>query len=155
MADNMFFNGDERGLRRGQRVAARTDTCRPCIVTPEADTDAQQEGVVLDMNPYGLRIRLVEPLPIGSRIGIQLMRDESFRVPLSRPLHGAIVRFEASPGGFVDHGIKLDVAAIPRAPRRPILISTRRRPRPVAGAQRMHIIDYTVGGPARPGRNRR
>jgi hypothetical protein len=51
----------------------------------------------------------------GTRLTVQLMRDENFQVPLSQPLTINVVRVLESPDGFVDHGTVLEVAKIKKA----------------------------------------
>ncbi len=146
--DEMFFSNDERSLRRGSRVAKRTPTCRPCMVRIEGRNELHEcEGVVLDVNPYGMLIRMLEALRIGTEIGIQLMRDETFREPFSTPMSGVVMRHEVGAPGFTDHGIKLVIKDVRTKPSRPVTIPDRKPSRP-GGSSRMHSIDFTVGGDA-------
>lgn len=152
MADDMFFTRDERSLRRGKRVAKRTETCRPCLVTAKGEDEFELEGVVMDVSPYGMLVRMMETLPIGTEVTVQLMRDESFEVPFSAPHKALIVRYEGSPGQFTDHGVKLEVKEIPRQESRPVNLEPR-RPSPPTPRTRMHTIDFTVGGNTSRGRS--
>ena len=145
MPDEMFFTSDERSLRRGKRREARTEICRPCVIQTRDGVLHRAEGVVLDMNPFGMRVRMLDPVPIGSAISIQLMRDDTFDEPFSRPLEGAVVRSESNAEGFVDHGIQLEEPLIVDPPQRPV-------PRPAFQpfdtkrvTPGMHTIDFTVG----------
>lgn len=151
MPDDMFFSRDERSLRRGKRVAKRTDTCRACLVVPKDGAGQDIEGVVMDVSPYGMLIRMMETLPIGTEVTVQLMRDESFREPFSTPHSGTVVRYEGSPGRFTDHGVELEVKEIIRQESRPVNIAPR-RPSPPTPPTRMHTIDFTVGGDSSKGR---
>jgi hypothetical protein len=143
MSDEMFFSADERSLRRGRRIARRTPTCRACLVWPADAPDMRLQGVVMDINPFGMLIRLLEPLPMDTEACIQLMRDEDFENPLAKPLEGAVVRSIPTSDGFTDIGVRIKLREIPRAESRPIRIE-RRRPL-VTRRTRMHTIDYTVG----------
>lgn len=154
MPDEMFFTSDERSLRRGKRRAARTETCRPCVIQTRDGITKQFEGVVLDMNAHGLRIRAIEPVPVGTEVTVQLMRDDTFQEPFSRPLDGAVVRREADPEGFMDHGIRLKEPTVRRPEPRPV--ETRRStPPPARGRTKMHTLDVTIGDEKRFGAKRR
>lgn len=152
MPDEMFFANEERSLVRGKRVAPRTDTCRPCLVEALEPSIGQFEGVVLDITPYGMLVRMLEPLPLDTTVRVQLMRDENFMHPLSGPRTGAIVRHEETADGFIDHGVKLNVESIRRPVSRPVALDSNRY-LPERGPARMHTIDFTIGGGQR--RNRR
>jgi hypothetical protein len=78
---------------------------------PDAEEE-KMEGVVLDLNPRGLRVRMLDPFPEGSRLMVQLMRDDEFQVPLSQPLKVLVVRTQGSQDGFYDHGTLLEVSKI-------------------------------------------
>ncbi|HOJ34244.1 MAG TPA: hypothetical protein PKY35_11815 [Candidatus Hydrogenedentes bacterium] len=147
MPDEMFFSEDAKCLRRGKRREARTPTCRPCLVWPKDEPEMTFQGVVVDVNPYGMRIRMLDSLPPGTAIMVQLMRDEDFTIPLAAPVEGLIVRNKETAEGLYDHGIQLRLTDFrrsePSVPLRPI-------PRPIiplrrGGQSRMHIIDITVG----------
>lgn len=111
----MVISPDNRSMQRGRRRANRTEVCRPCLVwVPEAP-EAPWEGVVLDLNPRGMLIRMLTLFEEGTPLIVQLMRDENFQVPLSQPLTIKVVRVNESPDGFVDHGTVLEVAKIKKA----------------------------------------
>jgi len=114
------------------------------------------EGVVTDMSPYGLCVRMMEPVPPGTPIMLQLMRDERFSDPLATPLEGLIVRSTVTDEGFVDHGVQIQRAEFRRAGQsRPVHIERRRStPYRRGGQSRMHTIDITIGdrGTQRSGR---
>ena len=57
--EDMFISPDTKSIRRGRRIAPRTEVCRACIVSTPEDPDVLKEGVVLDLNPYGVRIRML------------------------------------------------------------------------------------------------
>lgn len=147
MPDEMFFTGDFKSLRRGKRREARTPTCRPCLVWPKDAPDITFQGVVVDVNPYGMRIRMLEPLPPGSAVMIQLMRDEDFAVPLADPVEGLVVRNKETPEGFADHGVQIPHPEFEGTrENRPVRPTTEtRRPLPRRGTPpRMHIVDITT-----------
>jgi hypothetical protein len=112
----------------------------------EGDENEGLEGVVLDVTPYGMMIRMLDTLAIGTIVRVQLMRDDNFRDTLGAPKDGEVVRHDpASPSGFTDHGVRLIVRKIPKNESRPVNIQQR----PVSGPRekpRMHSIDFTVGG---------
>ena len=141
--DDMFFTQDERSLRRGKRVAKRTETCRPCVVTIQGE-GWNTEGVVLDANPLGMLVRSLEPIPTGAAIAIQLMRDEGFQVPFSAPIPGEVVRQEAAGGGFYDHGVRLQRERRSVEKRRPLQFSLRTPAREL-GRPRVDTLDVTIG----------
>lgn len=107
MPDEMFFSSDERSLVRGKRVARRTDTCRPCLLQRSDSLSEPLQGVVLDVTPFGMLVRTVAPLPVGTKLFIQLMRDEAFRHPLAEPQTARVVREDIIGDGLVDLGIEL------------------------------------------------
>lgn len=148
MADEMFFSNDERTLIRGRRVASRTETCRPCVIG--LANGERLEGVILNLNPHGLLVRIMSPLEVGSAVEVRMMRDDAFREPLAAARYGKVVRHDASDGAFFDLAIKLDNPEIPKAPERRAPVD---RPRAVSRPQpsRMHTLDLTIGdnGPRR------
>jgi hypothetical protein len=153
--ETLFVSADTRSMRRGRRVAPRTDVCRPCLVWRESTPEQMRQGVIMDLNPYGMRVRMLEPIEVGADIVVQMMRDEEFQVPLSPPIRVRVMRTAQSQEGFVDHGLKVRLLKI---------VPTRERrveptERPVLRrktATRMYTIDYTVDehGVRRTGRNR-
>lgn len=98
-------------------------------------------------------VRIMEPIPVGAKVVVQLMRDENFDKVLSGPREGTVVRACADEHGFTDHGVKLVSKRIPKASERPIMIE-RPRPRPKSPPTRMHTIDVTIGGTRRGRRGR-
>jgi hypothetical protein len=144
MADEMFFSPDSRSLRRGKRVARRTVTCRPCILWPVDLPEIRMQGVVLDINPYGMLVRMLEPVPVGTRLQIQLMRDDQFQEPLSVPVEGKVVRHAAAEGVFTDHGIRVEQKEVRRQASQGARHASRLAGTPHSRA-RMHTIDITIG----------
>lgn len=147
MADEMYFSNDERALLRGKRRLKRTETCRPCVVYAESD-DTPVEGVVLDVTPYGMLVRMLDTLSLGTIVRVQLMRDDNFREALGAPKLGEVVRHDpAAPTGFTDHGVRLIVREIPKKPASAVNIrEPRRGGTSRRSSSRMHSIDFTVGG---------
>lgn len=120
----MVISPDNRSMQRGRRRISRTEVCRPCLVWTQDSPEAPYEGVVLDLNPRGMRIRMLTAFAEGTRLTVQLMRDENFQVPLSQPLTITVVRVHESPDGFVDHGTLLEVAKLKKAgPVRPVRVA--------------------------------
>ncbi len=141
--EEMIWSPELKSLRRGRRNAPRTEVCRPCLVWTKRAPGVKLEGVVLDLNPRGMRIRLLEQLETGSVVVIQMMRDEEFNVPLSQPIEARVVRTQPGFGGLVDHGVQVMLRPIHRPASAPITIR-RSRPRRTPRT-RMHTLDITVG----------
>lgn len=146
MDDEMFFTTDAASLRRGKRRASRTETCRPCLLWPANNPEMAFQGVAINVSPYGMLVRMLDALPAGTSIMVQLMRDDEFSEPMAAPLKGLVVRNESADDTFYDHGIQLIRPEIPRAEPKPAgpvrrRVGLRPRPRP-----RMHTLDITVGG---------
>jgi hypothetical protein len=143
--ENMFVSPDQKSLSRGRRSAPRTEVCRPCLVWFPSVPEQKLQGVLLDLNPYGMKLRMLESLEEGTEVVVQMMRDDEFRVPLSQPIHGQVVRREMGFSGFFDHGVKVSVRALPKPgpthfPRSFPQVPSRRR------KARMHTADYRLGG---------
>ncbi len=113
------------------------------------------QGVMLDLNPYGMKVRMLDQLPEGMEVTLQMMRDEEFRVPLSPPIHARVMRVEDAGEGFFDHGLKVRIDAIKRVGQgRPVPIKKLRPSKRTP--TRMYSLEL---GPAersqrRSGRNR-
>lgn len=152
--ETMVWSEDQKSLHRGRRVAPRTEVCRPCLVWLQVAPELKLQGVVLDLNPHGLRIRLIERIPPETPIVVQMMRDDAFQVPLSRPIEAKVVRIDSGFGGLVDHGVRVVLKPIKRAEEtRPVSIArprVTRRQRP-----RMHTLDVTLGNRGSSGFGRR
>ena len=152
-SENMFVSADKSALRRGRRAAPRTKVCRPCLVWFDSTPEEKKEGVLLDLNPHGMKLRMLESIEEGKEVVLQMMRDDEFTIPLSQPIRGRIVRRETGFSGFIDHGVKTVVAQIKRpeegryTPRQPQFTPRRRPPR-------MHTLDFRVGDDDVTGRRR-
>jgi hypothetical protein len=143
MPDEMFFSNDEKSLIRGSRTDPRTETCRPCTVQLTDDPSVELNGVVLDVTPRGMLVRMMEAIPLSTNVTIQLMRDDKYQKKLSTPHTGSVRRIEGTTDGFFDHGILLKKEDIKKASERPVHIP---RPRPARPSHpsRMQTVDYTV-----------
>lgn len=144
MFDDMFFSDDNKSLRRGRRRSSRTETCRPCLVWPKEAPELTFSGVAINMNPFGMLVRMIDNMPSGTAVMVQLMRDEEFLEPLTAPLDGTVVRATSGDGEFVDHGMQLSRPPIARAESRPIP-RARRTTAPEPTQSRMHTMDVQVG----------
>ena len=97
-------------------------------------------------------VRMLESLPPGMRIEIQLMRDDEFREPLTKPVTAMVVRNILHDDGFVEHGVQViqqrirrpEGKALRKTPWTPRL---RRRERP-----RMHTRHLRAAGTKPRGR---
>lgn len=149
MPDQMFFSRDFTSLERGKRREARTEVCRCCKVWLKDAPESILEGVVVDISRCGMCIRMLEALPPGSTVMIQLMRGENFRRPLAAPIEGTVIRNDEDEEGFIDHGIQLQRGEFRRAGS-PRLVGRTRRPAPRAprrrGQSRMHTADLRAAG---------
>ena len=152
--EEMFVSSDERSLQRGRRVAPRTASCRPCLFWSEDETEKRFQGVLLDLNPYGMRVRSLDTFGPGTLVQVQMMRDEQFTIPLSPPIKARVVRVVEVENGFYDLGLKVQLEQIKRVEgMRPVAI---RRPSvTLSSPVRMHTAEFTRGeNPRRMGRNR-
>ena len=152
--ETMVWSEDQKSLHRGRRVAPRTEVCRPCLVWLQVAPDLKLQGVVLDLNPHGLRIRLIERIPPDTQIVVQMMRDDQFQIPLSRPIEAKVVRIDTGFGGLVDHGVRVEIKPIKRAEEARPVSTVRQR---VVRYQRprMHTLDATLGNRSSSGYGRR
>ena len=146
MPDEMFFSKDERSLIRGSRIAPRTETCRPCVIYLNSQPETEIPGVILDINPHGMLIRLMEPIPMDDHVVVQMMRDEKFQRKLSTPHRGTIRRVDSTVDGFFDHGIKLEPEEIHKADSRPVHIPKRTTKSSTKEPKRMQTMDITLDG---------
>jgi hypothetical protein len=106
-AENLVaVSSDERSVRRGRRAAPRTEVCRPCLFWVEDTPEDKAQGVLLDVSPYGMRLRTLETHDPGTILCVQMMRDEEFRVPLSAPIRVEVAYQGKNYEGFVDHGLR-------------------------------------------------
>jgi hypothetical protein len=144
--ESMYMSPDNTSIRRGRRAAPRTGVCRPCLVWEAQLPDTKHQGVILDLNPHGMKMRMLKMLGEGTEVWIQLMRDEDFQIALSHPLHAQLVRVNSAADGFVDYGVRLIMASIKNAAGQP----------PGQGAisntqantsSRMHTRDITLEEP--------
>lgn len=150
--EDMFVSSNTKSMHRGRRVAPRTEVCRPCVVHTLEDPGDTRQAVILDLTPYGMRVRMLDRYPIGTKVIVQMMRDDEFKVPLSRPIFANVIRAESSFAGFIDHGLQLQFAKIKRAMEgRPISVA---RPNPLRrSTTRVYSVDHILRT-RRTGRNR-
>lgn len=140
--EDMVVSTDNRSMRKGRRVAPRTEVCRPCLLWDDTEGTDKVQGVVLDLNPHGMRIRSLDPFPEESVIQIQMMRDEEFSIPLSDPITVRVIRVDEEEG-FFDLGVRLVLKRIRRVgelrlPKLPVARPTRRL------GTRMYTADYAI-----------
>ncbi len=143
MSDDMFFVANARALRRGRRVAKRTETCRPCVLWRRDAPETRYHGVAMDVSPHGMRVRMMDALPRGETVMVQMMRDEDFEVPLTEPIEASVTRIEPDSEGFIDHGLRIVHKEIARIePRR--APPAKAKPQPLR-ASRMRTLDTILG----------
>lgn len=138
--EELVVSADATSVRRGRRKAPRTEVCRPCLVWFSEAPDDKMEGVVMDLNPHGMRLRMLDRLEAGEVIMVQLMRDDAFQIPLSPPITLHVMRVEEGSDGLIDHGLKIQHAKIKAAPSTPASTRTPAVSRP-SQATRMHTVD--------------
>ena len=143
MTDEMFFSKDMKALRRGKRVARRTGTCRPCLIELEGFIGSAYHGVVMDISPYGMRIRMMDVLPMHNRVLIQLMRDDDFTIPLAHPVSMEVVREIPLNEGVIDYGLQRVIDPIKPSPK-PRILPVAASPRKVVKRQRLYAFDDLV-----------
>ena len=140
--EDMVVSTDNRSMRKGRRVAPRTEVCRPCLIWDDTSGAEKTQGVVLDLNPHGMRIRALDPFPAESVLLVQMMRDEEFSIPLSDPITVRVIRVDEEEG-FHDHGVRLVLKRIRRVgelrlPKLPVAKPIRRL------GTRMYTADYAI-----------
>jgi len=143
--ERLVMSADATALRKGRRGAPRTQVLRPALFWYPDKPEEKAQGVVLDLNPQGMKLRTLQPMQQGDRAVLQLMRDDEFQMPLSQPLNVEVVRVAEEVEGFFDHGLRVILKRIQRAPGQPLV----RAPRPVAPRapiNRMHTADNRRGG---------
>ena len=146
VGEDMFVAPDARSVHRGNRRAPRTEVFRPCLLRRSGDSGDSWEGIVLDLNRYGFRVRTFAPFAVEDVVTLQLMRDEEFKYPLSGLLYARIVRKTEAAGGLIDYGMELLVEPLSPSARpgrgvRPAALPSLTRP-----ITRMHLADYLNKG---------
>ncbi len=129
--ERMVISSDASALRRGRRGVPRTQVFRPALIWNVENPERKYEAVVLDLNPRGMKLRMLEQIPQGAFAVVQLMRDEAFTMPLSQPLNVEVMRSSEDMAGFFDHGLRVLLAEIkkPSAPKSGISIPAPITPR--------------------------
>lgn len=140
--EDMVVSTDSRSMRKGRRVAPRTEVCRPCLIWTEETEGEKTQGVVMDLNPHGMRIHAIDAYPAGTVLYVQMMRDEDFQIPLSEPITVRVIRV-GEVDGFFDHGVRLVLKRIRRVGEVRLMRPMAPRPTRRIGT-RMHIADYAI-----------
>jgi len=143
MADEMFFSSDGKTLRKGRRVATRTPVERPAGFWCADDQGGIFQGLIRNLNPYGLLLESDQELPVGTEIWVELKRDELFADSLSC-VKGRIVRVADTQAGLWHMGVQLAVAP-PKPSSKPIRLSSKKSTLPERRPTRMYSLDYVVG----------
>jgi hypothetical protein len=143
MADEMFFSADGKTLRKGRRIAARTPVERPAGFWCADDRGGIFQGLVRNLNPYGLLLESDQGLPVGTELWVELKRDELFADALSC-VKGTVVRVADVQHGVWHMGVQL-VVAPPKAPSKPLRITPKNATLPERRPTRMYSVDYVVG----------
>lgn len=140
--ENMVVSTDQRSIRKGRRAAPRTAVCRPCLIWAESNPEEKSQGVVMDLNPHGMRIRALDPFAEGTLLFVQMMRDEEFSIPLSAPISVRVMR-AMEEDGFHDHGVKLELKRIRRVGE--VRLPRAAAPKPLRRlGSRMFTVEYTA-----------
>jgi hypothetical protein len=143
--DDMFFSRDLQSMRRGNRRASRTPVCRPCILWIKSARDSEKKyyGVILDINRFGICVRMLDKIDLGTEVVVQLMRDEDYKVPLAQPVEATVVRLEVLGAGMSDHGMEVVAKPVPRLfPEK----AERARPIPMKDTgSKVYTIDMALG----------
>lgn len=145
---------DERSLRKGRRASPRTDVCRPCLFWRESLPESQFHGVLLDLSPYGMRLRALDPMEVGGVLMVQMMRDEEFRYPLSTPIRAEVMHVSQNYEGFSDHGLKRVIQEIKKPEERRPGSALGTRPGPRRPARESGGQAGRLNGPRGMGKNR-
>lgn len=142
--ESMVVSSDNKSMRKGRRTAPRTPVCRPCLIWDSETPDDKQRGVVMDLNPYGMRVRMLESLDKNAHVILQMMRDDDFRDPLSQPIRVRVIRCGEESDGFFDHGVKVDNSKPRRARQIPQGRTRRKTQAALSKTSRMHTADRSA-----------
>ena len=143
MADNMFFSADGKTLKKGRRIAERTPVRRPAEFWRADDKDGRNQGLIRNLNPYGLLLEAAGGLPVGTVIRVELKRDEFFAGCLSC-VKGKIVRALDTGRGTWQMGVQL-ILERPKLASKPIRIEPKKSTLPKRHPTRMHTLDIVLG----------
>jgi hypothetical protein len=113
------------------------------LVWPKDAPDTCYYGVALDMSPYGMRVRMLDPLEPGMAVCVQMMRDDDFELPLADPLEATVARCQSEAEGFVDHGIQIIRKQLKRG-ELPAARTAQPRPRKAAPTH-AYALDIRIG----------
>ena len=147
-SEDMFVAPDARSVHRGNRRASRTEVFRPCLLWTIDRVDTRVEGIILDLNRFGFKVRTLADFKVGSELWIQMMRDDDFQFPLSGPIRCTVMRKALVNDGFLDCGLQVVVLPLGARGKRPEIGRSPLRPAsPTVSrmAPRMHTLDYTIG----------
>lgn len=140
-AEKMFLDISRQRIQRGRRIAPRTPTFRPCIIWKADTPDIKVEGVILDLNGYGMRIRSDAIFNRDDKLYVQMLKDKEYEVPLGEPILTTVVRFLRTPEGKMEYGVKRELQEIKKPEEiKPVRLNPSR---PTTGGKvsRMYIIN--------------
>ena len=135
MADDMFFTADGKTLRKGRRVTKRTPVKRPATFWRADDNGRLHQGLIRDLNSYGLLLESGRGLPVGTVIQVELKREGYFAGPLSS-VKGKVVRVVDTGRGTWQMGVQL-ILARPEPASKPIRIEQKKSTLPKRKPTRM------------------
>jgi hypothetical protein len=139
----MFFSADGKTLKKGRRIARRTAVRRPAEFWCADDEGGLYQGLIRDLNSYGLLLESGRDLPVGTLIQVELKRDGYFSGPLSC-VKGRIVRVVDTSRGTWQMGVQL-ILARPEPASKPIRIEPRKSTLPERKPTRMYTLDTVLG----------
>jgi len=143
MTDEMFFSVDGKTLRKGRRIAKRTVVRRPAEFWRADGKGGLFQGLIRNLNPYGLLLESDKGLPVATAIWVELKREEVFSGALSC-VEGKVVRVVDTGAGTWQMGVQLVVASR-KEPSKPIRITPKKSALPERRPTRMHTLDYVLG----------
>jgi hypothetical protein len=144
MADDMFFSADGKTLRKGRRIAKRTPVTRPAEFWCADDQGELLRGVVKDLSPYGLLLECKQVLPVGTKICVELKKEELFADTLTS-LMCKIVRSVETEFGPWHMGVQRLLPPTKTASK-PLRITPPKTSAPKRRARRMYNLNWVVGG---------
>jgi len=138
MADEMFFSANGKTLRKGRRAAKRTEVQRPAAFWRADDEGGLFQGLIRNLNPYGLLLESDNGLPVGTEVCVELKRDELFADSLSS-LKGTVARLVGTGTGTWHMGIQIAIEP-PKPDSKPIRIEPKRTTLPERRPTRMYSM---------------
>lgn len=143
MADDMFFSADGKTLRKGRRISKRTPVRRPAEFWRADDDGGLFQGLIRDLNQYGLLLEADRGLPVGTAVCVELKRDALFGSTLSC-VKGKVVRVLDTGRGRWQMGVQL-ILERPREASKPIRIEPKKSTLPKRQPTRMYTADFVLG----------